>query len=385
MARVALVCEPPDGGVAEHVVNLALGLRECGHEPVVLGSPYLAGADLLAAAGVPMRPLPLERDYAHLHRDSAALAQLMWALRGGDFALVHAHAAKAGVLGRAAAVACGLPAVYTPHCLPFVGDVSVARRRFGRATERLFGRATAALICVCEDERRIAAAARIVAADRLVVVHNGCAPADPAVLPDPALTTLRGNGLLVGAVTVLRRQKRIDVLLDAVPELLARVPAARVAIIGDGPERPALLAHAARLGLDRDPRLVFLPFTPPAGHHLCALDVFVLSSDWEAFSIGLLEAQAYGVPQVATDVGGTREAVVPETGLLVPPRDPRQLASALAELLLDPGRRARLGAASRARQAELFSVERMVRATAAVYDRVLVPRRRAAGAPPTQC
>jgi glycosyltransferase involved in cell wall biosynthesis len=74
---------------------------------------------------------------------------------------------------------------------------------------------------------------------------------------------------------------------------------------------------------------------------------------------------------VATDVGGTREALVPETGLLVPPGDPRALADAVIALLRDPERRAAMSDASRARHAERFTVERMVAETAAVYDGVL--------------
>ena len=112
------------------------------------------------------------------------------------------------------------------------------------------------------------------------------------------------------------------------------MPDARIAIVGDGPEREALGARAAALGLDA--RVAFLPFTGPASRHLRALDVYVLPSAWEAFPIGVLEAQACGVPQVATDVGGTREAVVPETGVLVPPRDPGALALALVRAAARP-------------------------------------------------
>ncbi len=74
-----------------------------------------------------------------------------------------------------------------------------------------------------------------------------------------------------------------------------------------------------------------------------------------------------------TAVGGTREAVVPETGLLVPPADPDALAEAVIELLLDPERRARMVVASRERHARHFDVARMVAGTAAVYEVVLRP------------
>jgi len=375
VARIALVCEPPDGGVAEHVLQLAQGLEAHGHEAVVFGPLAFAPAERLRRAGRGFRALDLRRDYAHPHRDAAAFMELVRAVRRGAFDLVHGHAAKAGVLGRLAARATRRPAVYTPHCFPFVGDISDARRRFGSVVERTLAPLTAAIVCVSEDERRTALRHGIGPPERLVVVHNGCPPDDPAVAPDPGLAELRGDGLLVAAITVLRRQKSVEVLLDAAPRILAEVPDARVAVVGEGPEESSLRAHAAELGLDADPRFAFLPFAPPTGRYLHALDVFVLPSAWEAFSIGVLEAQASGVPQVATDVGGTGEAVVPATGVLVPPRDPGRLAAVVVELLRDPARRKEMAAASRERHARLFTVERMVARTAALYDRVLAARR----------
>jgi glycosyltransferase involved in cell wall biosynthesis len=173
---------------------------------------------------------------------------------------------------------------------------------------------------------------------------------------------------VVGTVSALRRGKGVDVFLDAAPAILAAVPRAELVIAGDGPHREELQAHPnARLAR-------WEPYRPPASNHLRELDVYVLASSWEAFPIGPLEALACGVPQVVTEVGGTREAVVPETGLLVPPRDPDALAAAVVELLGDPERRARMRVASRERHATRFTVDRMVAGTAAVYDRVLSRR-----------
>jgi glycosyltransferase involved in cell wall biosynthesis len=252
-----------------------------------------------------------------------------------------------------------------------VGDFSELRRRFATATEKALAPATAALLCVCEAERRIALEHRLGSPDRVRVVYNGCEPCPEEVDLDPALERLRAEGPVAAAVTVLREQKRPDIFLEAVPLVLERVPGARMALVGDGPLRDELHARAAALGLDAEPRFAFLPFTPPAARHLRALDVYVLPSAWEAFPIGVLEALACGTPQVATDVGGTAEAVVPETGVLVPPRDAPALAAAVADLLADSGRRRAMAEASRARHAERFGVERMVAETAALYRDVL--------------
>jgi glycosyltransferase involved in cell wall biosynthesis len=302
--------------------------------------------------------LPFRRDYRHPLDELRVVARLTQVLRGT--ALVHAHAAKAGVLARVAATLTRQPAVYTPHGFPFVGEMSVFRRRFGLVVERALATSTDALVCVCEFERTLASEQRL-RPRRAAVVHNGCPPcpnSDRAKIP---------QGLIVGTVSTLRPAKALDCLLDAMPSIVSDVPEARLVIVGEGPLKAALQAQAANLGLD----VMWLPFRPPAARYLRGFDVFVLSSAWEAFPIGVLEAQACGVPQVVTAVGGTPEAVVPETGIVVPPRDPAALARAVTQLLRDPQRRAAMSEASRARHAERFTVECMVQRTAAVYDRVL--------------
>lgn len=360
MARIALVCEAPDGGVAQHVRQLALGLPAHGHEPVLFVPPEFAHNDELSTE-CEVRTLSFRRDYRHPQHDARALASLVPALR--DTALAHSHSAKAGVIGRVAAKLARRPAVYTPHGFPFVGEMSDAQRRFGVVVERALAPLTDALICVCEFERGLARE-RGLRPQRTVVVYNGCPPCaggDTVAMPD---------GLVVGAVSTLRPAKGLDVLLDAMPAVVAAVPEATLVIAGDGPLETALRTQAARLGLD----VTWLPFEPPPARYLRGLDVYVLSSRWEAFPIAPLEAQACGVPQVVTAVGGTRESVVPETGIVVPPNDPSALAAALVDLLRDPQRRAAMSVASRARHAEHFTVDRMIASTADLYDRVLAGR-----------
>lgn len=365
MSRVALVCEPPDGGAAEQVAMLAMGLSAHGYEPTVYAPAGFGPADRLTAAGVDLRRLAFRRELAVPHAHGRVLASLVAELRANRYALVHAHATKAGVLARVAAAMTGTRTVYTPHCFAFVGEVSNARRRFALATERRLAPGTDAVICVCREERDLAVASGI-RPRRLAVVCNGV-PASEPVDPDPRLAALRRRGPVVGAVTVLRRQKRLDLLLDCATRVRNEVPTVQFAIVGGGSEEERLRTQASRLGLD----VAFVPFEWPSARALSALDVYVLPSGWEALALCLLEAQACGVPQVVTDVGGNGEAVTPETGVVVAPGDPAALAAALVGLLRDPARRASMAEASRTRHAEHFSAERMVAETAAVYDGVL--------------
>ncbi len=355
--RVALVCEPPDGGSAAHVRWLARGLPAHGYEPVVVVPRNFVHLDELSTL-CEVVTLPFRRDYAHPHDELRVLARLLPVLRRTK--LVHAHAAKAGVLARMVARLVRRPAVYTPHVFPFIGEISGARRHFSLFVERALAPSTAALICVCEFERDVARQNRL-RPHRVTLVYNGCPPCSDGDLAEMP------TGPIVGTVSVLRPQKALDSILDAMPAITAAVPDAKLVIVGDGPIEAKLRAHAVDLGLD----VTWLPFEPPPGRYLRSFDVFVLSSAWEAFPIGVLEAQACGVPQVVTAVGGTRESVVPETGIIVPPRDPAALAEAVIQLLRDPARRAAMSEASRLRHAQRFAVERMVADTAGVYDRVL--------------
>jgi glycosyltransferase involved in cell wall biosynthesis len=373
LARVLLVFEPPDGGVAEQVKQLALNLGSAGFEVELAGPEESIIYPELEAAGVRFARLPFVRGYGAPGTDSAALRRLIGLLRARRPALAHCHSAKAGVLGRLAGRVTSTPVVYSPHSFPFVGDFSETRRRFALAVEMALAPLTAATVCVCEFERRVAIEQRVGSPARLRVIYNGCPPC-PAAEADPGLLSLREGGLVAAALTVLREQKSVDVLIDAAPRVLAECPKARVAIVGDGPLREQLEARARRLGLDRETRFAFLPFRAPAARYLAAMDLYVLSSAWEAFPIGVLEAQACGVAQVATDVGGTAEAVDSSTGRLVPARDPAALAGAMCELLGDGALRDSLAGASRRRHSERFTVERMVAETSDLYRELLSGR-----------
>src|SRR3954447_17872943 len=236
MRRVALGCEHPDGGAAKHVAHLARGLAGHGDEPTLFVAP--AFKHKLGR----VREVAFRRDYRHPRDDARALGQLARAL--GPFDLAHTHSAKSGVIGRAAARLAGTPVVYTPHGFPFVGEMSEARRRFGVVAERALAPLTDAIIGVCEFERALARATGLRA--RVEVVHNGCPPCGHVAVA-PEIAALKGP--IVGTVSTLRRAKRMDVLLDAMPRVLAAVPDAHLVIAGEGPEEAALRAQAARLGL----------------------------------------------------------------------------------------------------------------------------------------
>lgn len=173
-----------------------------------------------------------------------------------------------------------------------------------------------------------------------------------------------GDPPVVGTVAALRAEKNLSRLLRAFA-LATRNRPARLVIVGDGPERPALEALAASLGIAAATRF--------AGHmaqpHLAYrdFDIFALSSDTEQMPLSLLEAMAAGLPVAATDVGDVAEMLAEPNRAHVVPREDAALAGALAALLAAPDLRAALGAANRARAEQAFDEATMVASYAALF------------------
>ncbi len=182
---------------------------------------------------------------------------------------------------------------------------------------------------------------------------------------------------VVLTVANLRPPKGLDTLVAGAAKLDAmRSAGDRLLwlIAGEGPLAESLQRDLEQHGLGNRFRL--LGFRRDIPDLLAAADIFCLTSRREGMPVSILEAMAGGRPVVATDVGGVRELVVDgETGLIVPPGDPEALAHALAELLADPERRARLGAAGQTRARSRHTIERAAEATTRVYNQALAERK----------
>jgi glycosyltransferase involved in cell wall biosynthesis len=174
---------------------------------------------------------------------------------------------------------------------------------------------------------------------------------------------------IVGYLGTLHPRKRAAAWPDRRP-ILARVPSARFLVVGDGPERAALEAACARLGVAG--RFAFAGQTPRVGPLLRRMDVLAHPSMNEGASNAILEAMAAGVPVVAYAVSGNLETVFSgETGTLVPDGREDDFAAAVAALLEDPDEARRLGTGGAPGSSATISVDAMVRATAAVYDEAI--------------
>ncbi len=355
-----LIAPAPFGGAETVVENLAAGRHGTGRSTGAL----LLGADeehLLAAqlraAGVETHCIRTgSRAYA------AQAAAVRAQLRNGD--VLHTHGYQADVVGWLAARR-GTPRprvalVATNH--GYAGGS--LKNRLYEWIDRQVLRHVDTVIAVSEGN-----AAKLKARGHrgspVVVVPNGWRPRPPA---DRAALRAR-FGLpphepLVGWIGRMSHEKGGDLLLAALPH----APDVRVALIGDGSERPSLeaQAHAAGLG----DRVQFVGAYPDAGAAAAAFDVLVISSRTEGLPMVLLEAVGAGCAVAAFAVGGIPEVLSQESAWLVPPADVAALGRALHDATRDGAQRAERAARARSALDARFGLERWLAANESVYDSV---------------
>jgi glycosyltransferase involved in cell wall biosynthesis len=229
------------------------------------------------------------------------------------------------------------------------------KRRAGIAHSTLFADAAIATSYSVAKTVRGAVAPEVVY-PCIVPMHNG-PPPDLAARP-----------LVIGAASRLAPVKGCLFLVQAMPMVLERVPRARLEIAGEGPELELLRAEAARLNIGQ--AVTFLGWQDDLEPLFARWRVFAAPSLMEGLGTSLLEAAMHGLPVVATDVGGIPELIEHDrTGVLVPPGQSSALATALADLLRDPGRAGRLGAAAAVRARSQFTPQKFDEGMRAVYAR----------------
>lgn len=348
MAKIAYVLPYLEtGGTEQHVLNLARALKD--RHSLTLVAPPGPLAERFAAEGIRQVTFPrFDRD---LSGGLAAFRRAIQDLSREGTDLFHVHAAiELALLTRLRARR--TPLVFTVHGF-FGTSASLSYRLAVQVANRVADR----VICVSgvERERLVGLGLR---ANKAVVVWNGVpepptpAPADLAAfrhsfgLPGEDGVASPEKSPVIGALGRLEQQKGLQHLVEAGARLGRQGLEPRLLFIGDGSKREALRRQAKEAGV----RALFTGFLGERERNavLTCLDVFAMPSLGEALPLALIEAMSYGLPIVATTVGGIPEIVEDGvTGLLVAPGDAAALTDRLARLVRDEGLRRRLGEAAR--------------------------------------
>jgi glycosyltransferase involved in cell wall biosynthesis len=356
------------GGPSIHVVLLTAGLVHRGYDTrLVVGQETSAEGDLrdfALAHGVEPLTLP------HLGRairpwlDVQALVSVTRLIRRYRPTIVHTHTAKAGFVGRLAAVLMRVPVVvhtYHGHVLSrYFGRREEALYRF---LERLLARTSDCLVAVSEAVKAELVRQQVAPPDVIRVVPLGLELASFAgELPRGRLREaahVPGDVPLVGIVGRLVPIKDVPTFLEAAQIVSQQSPKVRFAVVGDGEERAVLETRCRGLGLEE--RVYFHGWQRDMTSVHGDLDVVVNASLNEGTPVALIEALAAGRPVVATEVGGTPDLLAGGAhGRLVPAGNAPALAAAILETLATPDESLRRAREGRRHVLARHSVERLI-------------------------
>ncbi|MCB0129510.1 MAG: glycosyltransferase family 4 protein [Caldilineaceae bacterium] len=307
--------------------------------------------------------------------DLRALIRLTRLMRRGNYAIVHTHSSKAGIIGRWAAKFAGTPVIiHTVHGWGHHSRQHPLVRRIYVWLEKRSLPITSKLIAVSARNVQDGLADGIGTPEDYVVIRSGIELdrfGHPAVTP--AATRARWgiptDALVIGTVTRLSPQKAPHDFVRAAALIAEQRPNVVFVLVGDGPLRAEVTDLARDLGLDD--RVVFTGLRRDVPELMAAFDIFALSSLWEGLPRVLPQAMATGLPIVATAADGSAEAIEEGVnGFLTPPGRPDALAAALLRLIDDAALRRQMGAAGRARVGEFDAVD-MVQQIDTLYRTLL--------------
>jgi glycosyltransferase involved in cell wall biosynthesis len=360
-------------GIKRSVVHYANAMHDLGHETWVgVLHDWPGKLSLRDELAIPAARVVSWEGLGQGRRELA-----MWRFfRRERFDVVHANTLKMNHVGRWVALAAGVPAVFASE-----DNLCLGRSRLTRMEDRFLAARSSGVVAISEAVRRSFLEAERLPASKLHVVYYGlplerfaAARRDPAFLDAFRERLAIPRGPTVAVAARLDPMKSLDTLVEAAARVRAKVADAQFVLAGDGPEMANLRALSAARGLSG--AFHFLGGRSDVYDVLQLGDVVALCSAWEGIGLSLVEGMALGRPLVGTDVAGIHEVIEEgRNGLLVPPKDPASLASALARLLGDGPLRTRLAAEGARVVAAKFDVRANARRLLALYEAATAARR----------
>jgi glycosyltransferase involved in cell wall biosynthesis len=380
---VRLIARLNMGGPALHVTYLARGLAERGYETVLVAGDVGRGEESMAfvaeQAGVEVVRLPgLSRELSPL-RDAVAAWRAARIIRRVRPDIVHTHTAKAGAIGRVAALLAGPgrrpTVVHTFHGHVLRGYFGRVGTTVFRTIETILARFTDRLVAVSPEIRDELVGLHVAPPQKFSVVRLGI-ELEPRVRFDGDAGEVRrrhaipAEKFVIGWFGRMTAVKRTNDLLTMLAGVRERGIDAMLLLVGDGDDRGLLEQRAHDLGLARS--CLFVGYQEDVAPWYAICDTVVLTSASEGTPVTIIEALAAARPVVATRVGGVPDVVDEgETGFLVRAGDTHALAERIQILSGDPERRRTMGETGRTRMLERYAVGRLVEDIDMLYRELL--------------
>jgi glycosyltransferase involved in cell wall biosynthesis len=375
------------GGPALHVAYLTRGLDKRGYE-TTLGAGSLARGEgsmafVAEELGVEVHSVPqLHREVSPV-LDPVSVGRVARLIREVRPHILHTHTAKAGAIGRSAAVLAGDArppiVVHTFHGHVLRGYFDPVRTAVYREVERSLARVTTRLVAVSPEVRDELVELDVAPAEKFSVIRLGIDLDSRIVDPgSDGLDLRRALGVpedtfVVGWIGRMTAIKHLPDVLAAFARLRERGVDARLCLVGDGPDREEIEQRAYELGIARF--TLYLGYQRDIAPYYGLFDALLLPSGNEGTPVVAIESLAAGTPVVATRVGGVPDVVAEGVdGFLAGVGDVDGLAAALEKLARDPALRGKMGHAGRERTLPRYRVERLVDDVDELYRELLAER-----------
>lgn len=365
MKILYLITQADGGGAQKYVLDLARAF----------GGTIAAGTETTElfenAKKIGIKTLPLRHLKRNIHpwHDLLAVWEIKKIILQERPDIVHLNSSKAGFLGSIAGRLAGVKVVFTAHGFFYFKRSAWHIKTAYTILEWCASLFRDFIIAVSEEDRQQALRHHLIKPAKIQTIYNGI-PTSQFLNKTQARQALGidDQTFLLGNIAQLYNRKAIDIFIGAMDLMPGELKEkARTVVIGEGPDRQKLEQLIEQKKLKET---FLLPgYKPRAVSLLKAFDVFVLSSRREGFPYVILEAMQAGLPIIATDVGGVKEALG-DVGILVGPEDPAGLAEKIEILIHDGALREKLAALSLGR-AKIFTLEKMLSETEKVYRKIL--------------
>jgi glycosyltransferase involved in cell wall biosynthesis len=348
------------GGISSYVLTLGGALVKSRHKVWVASSGGNNVAHLQAAG---MRHVQINiKTKSEVHpKLLLSLPSLVRLVRNEDINIIHAQTRVTQVLGAFLSHLSGVKMVTTCH--------GFFRPRWFRKTFPCWGEAVIAVskpvarhlsVDLGVDHKKVHLIANGIDLERFVMTND-------RMRREARQRTGMGDSPLIGIIARLSDVKGIDVLIKAMPLVLKEIPSVNLLIAGQGQEETALKKLTHDLSLTA--HVHFKSGTDQTQDLLCAFDVFVMPSLMEGLGLSVIEAQACGIPVVASRAGGLVDLIEDgKSGYLVPINDPAALAGRIIEILRNPSPSMAMTQQARLNVEQYFSAQRMLKETLKVYE-----------------
>ena len=348
------------GGAQIHVRDLSVGLENAGHEVYLVAGGTKNIHSIIEENNVDVLYSQSLIRKLSIRSDIKAIIEIRKILKEIQPDLVATHSSKAGIIGRIAGWTLRIPTVFTAHGWSFTDGVPAQKKRIYKLFEKVIGRISDGVIAVSEYDRELAIKHNVLPAHKVHTIHNGVH--DLHVNNKLFYSEEPPTIIMVARFAAPKRQLQLLTALNRIRHIQWKMSFA-----GDGPLLQEAEEFVERENL-RD-RVNFLGNREDITELLHKSSLFVLLSDWEGLPLSVLEAMRCGLPILASDVGGVKEAVYDsKNGYVVSKNDLDELIEKLTILLTNSSLRMEMGRRGRLLFEENFTFEKMYNETENFYN-----------------